>query len=735
MPVTVGFVPRQRHSSQAGPRGERFPTIGRSTGKATTFGARREGRATAQALASAMRSLPPGVLGYRRRASTSAHTMTVPSHPTTIADAVPAAHPPDPRGSPAAAPPLIDPDHEERQVAEHLFQTVVKTTPRMMLIGLAAAFLLVLVATWQVPASATDAPPGPAQRLAWAWFALLALALGYGGYLSRSHRPPYDLSLASPRARHFTWGSHVCAVIWGACSWVLLPASTPWGRTVILVGMCMVMLGSAASLAGYRRAMTWHVSLMAVTFAAGLLRVMQPESVAFGIGFLLLGVTAFSTAQRQQLALREAISGQLRIAALLDQLQGEKQQSEVARLKAVAAHEEAERAQAAKTVFMAAASHDLRQPMHALAQYVAAISRLNADPKLRASIEGANHALDAMAELLKAVLDISKLMSGAVTVRSDIFVLDDWAARQAAQLRPMAAAKGLALETFIQPQLLVCTDRVLLDRMVRNLLHNAITYTEEGRVTLSITRRDDHVRIRIADTGVGLTRRDRVRVFEPFFQVANPGRHREHGFGLGLAIVQELSDLLSIPVRLTSRVGRGCIFTLTLPLSPDRRRLSRAASPLRDTSAANRVSDALIVLIDDDDMSLRATEATLVAFGCQVVSGHDADEVLGALAGMSDCPQLIVADYRLCGTTGLEAVARVQQHCASAFGPQARPHALFVSGETDPEELSKVHAAGAQMLHKPVRPAVLFKHLNAALHRRLVRAEPPVPGLLDDGLP
>lgn len=545
------------------------------------------------------------------------------------------------------------------------------------------------------------------------------LVLAHGLLTSRARRRQGPTAALPPAvARQYTWGAHLCAVVWGAAGWVLIPAPAAWAAVVILVGMSMVLLGAAAAMAGCRPLVTVHVGLIALVFCAGLLRTLEPAYLVCGLGFLLLAATAISSAHRQEAALSSAITGRLRIAALLERLQREQAQSEAARQEAVAAREEVERAHAAKTVFMAAASHDLRQPMHALTQYLAAIARLNDDPRLAASIDGANQAADAMGKLLQAVLEISKLQSGAVTPQPDVFALDDWSARRLGDFEPLAAAKGLALDAKVQRQLLVCTDRALLDRVLANLLHNAISYTDQGRVVVRISRRGQQARIRVADTGGGIAPAERQRVFEPFYQLANPGRNRLLGLGLGLAIVREHVKLLGLQLRLTTRVGRGSVFTVTLPISPDRRRFARAPVAGEAVPMWNHVADALIVLIDDDDMSLRATEATLISFGCRVIAGHDADEAVAGLRGRSQGPQCIVSDYRLADATGLEAVDRLQRHCASAFGPALKPAVLIVSGETRPDELAKVHAAGAQMLHKPVRPAVLFERLNAMLHQR-----------------
>lgn len=622
---------------------------------------------------------------------------------------------------------VLDPAVERRLVSEQLFHSVIVTTPRTLALGLLAALTLATVATWGTSDSESHARH---QRQVWIWVALVALVLTHGLVTARSRlRGEPGEPVATPLTRRYTWGAHLSALLWGLAGWVLIPTPEPWAAVVILVGMSMVLLGAAAAMAGCRDLVTVHVNLIALVFSTGLMRTLQPEYFACGLGFLLLAAAALASAHGQEAALSSAIAGQLRIASLLERLQREQSDSDAARQDAIAAREEAERAHAAKTVFMAAASHDLRQPMHALTQYLAAIARLNGDPRLQASIAGAHEAVDTMGHLLQAVLEISKLMSGAVVPKPEVFALDDWSRRRLKDFEPLAAAKGLALDVAAPGLLLVCTDRLLLDRVLGNLVHNAIRYTARGQVTVRLSRRGEWARIRVADTGGGIPRAARQRVFEPFYQVANPGRNRQLGLGLGLAIVQAHIQLLGLQLRLTSRVGRGSVFTVVLPLSRDRRGFARSATPMDDAGPPrDRIADSLIVLIDDDDMSLRATEATLVAFGGQVIAGHDVEEVMAALRRQDRCPQLIVSDYRLDRTTGLEAVVRLQQHCDAVFGCDARPAVVILSGETSPEALAKVHASGAQMLHKPVRPAVLFKHLNAALSRRALRSGVPATG-------
>jgi signal transduction histidine kinase/ActR/RegA family two-component response regulator len=473
----------------------------------------------------------------------------------------------------------------------------------------------------------------------------------------------------------------------------------------VLVGIAMILMGAGSALAGFQRTLFTHIVLMDLVLCAGLLRLEGQAHAVYAFAFLALGGLVLANARRQE---------QLILAAVLIRLRLEAQQAATQRARddAEAARRTAERANASKTTFLAAAGHDLRQPMHALVQYFAQIRRKNADAALQTTIAAAGQAVDALGDLLDAVLEVSKLMMGSVqpvVTRVDLPLLFD---RLAAQLRPLAESKGLALVLQAPAGAAASSDAVLLERVLRNLCVNAVNFTATGTVTLRAALRPSHVLIQVLDTGCGIAPAHQAQVFEPLFQVGNAARDRQKGLGLGLSIVKDLCALLDIRLRLRSTPGRGTLFSLHLPL-PEAAPAPQAAEV---EAAPRHLRGSLVLLIDDNSASLEATATTLRDAGCSVLTATSAAQALQALAGQDELPHAVLSDYRLAdGLTGLDAIATVREHLAQRFGAELAVPALLISGDTAPAELARVQASGLSLLHKPLAPERLLAALNRLL--------------------
>ncbi|HSV30278.1 MAG TPA: HAMP domain-containing sensor histidine kinase, partial [Candidatus Omnitrophota bacterium] len=228
------------------------------------------------------------------------------------------------------------------------------------------------------------------------------------------------------------------------------------------------------------------------------------------------------------------------------------------------AKDEAIRANQAKTRFLAAASHDLRQPFQALRLFFEVLDQRLADHAVRPVLDMAKQALDGGESLLHALLDISTLQAGTVKIRPVRFVVDEVLQQVANEMGPTAAAKGIVLRV-VPCRTEVVNDPVLVKRLVRNLVSNAVRYTDRGRILLGCRRSGGRVRIEVWDTGIGIPESARQEIFEEFTQLGNPERDRTKGLGLGLAIVRRLAQLLDTELDLDSEVGRGTVFRVTLP--------------------------------------------------------------------------------------------------------------------------------------------------------------------------
>lgn len=542
----------------------------------------------------------------------------------------------------------------------------------------------------------------------WLWLALVLLTLAHGAWTSRRMRGRGWADPQFPALRaHFLYGGAVSAAAWGLASWLLLPTPSTVAEVFVTVTVAMVCVAAGGTMAGFARCLWLYTAVIVSVFGAGLLWQGGSEEAGLALAFAVLGALAISNARRIENALRATLYANFSLAA-------ERQDTLQAHREAEAARRSAELANAAKTAFLAAAGHDLRQPMHALQQYLAHIHRSNRDAALAPAIAGADQAFSALNDLLDAVLEVSRLMLGSVRPDPETFDLQPLFTRLDAQLRPYAEQKGLSMTVHCPEGSYLHADPLLLERVLRNLALNAIKFTHRGGVHLRVRSGPQGLRLLVADSGVGIASADLARVFEPFVQLGNPARRRDQGLGLGLAIVRDLTQLLGIPLRVRSRPGRGTLFRLTCP-RPDEHHVRRLRAS--DRAAPDLLQGSFIVLIDDDAMSLQATAFTLSESGCRTLTAASSDAALEALAEVDDLPHAIVSDFRLEAETGLAAIARLKGAFAQRFGDELDVAALLISGDTSPEEFERVEAAGYRLLRKPLAPADLRRELSELLRR------------------
>jgi signal transduction histidine kinase len=367
-----------------------------------------------------------------------------------------------------------------------------------------------------------------------------------------------------------------------------------------------------------------------------------------------------------------------------------------------------ELANLAKTRFLAVASHDLRQPLHALGLFVAQLSTASNATERAWLVERINTATTAINELFKALLDISQLDAGAL--KPDIAEFP--AARLLLQIESTFAAtareKGLSFRVA-STKAWLRSDFILLERIVFNLVSNAVRYTSHGGVVVGCRKRGGELRIEVWDTGPGIPLDQRQKIFDEFYRLDSE-RDRQRGFGLGLAIVDRLSRLLHHPIELTSTLGRGSRFTVVA------RRVASPAKIVQPSAPAPVALDVangkLVVVIDDDELALNGMGGLLRSWGCRVITGGSGDAALTGLAGQDRPPDLIVSDFHLSdGKTGIEAIELLR----GAFGTPIS--AFLLSGDISSEPLSAVQSGGYHLLHKPVDPMVLRAMLNSMLKK------------------
>ncbi|MBY0431230.1 MAG: response regulator, partial [Rhodospirillales bacterium] len=361
-----------------------------------------------------------------------------------------------------------------------------------------------------------------------------------------------------------------------------------------------------------------------------------------------------------------------------------------------AAKFEAEQANLSKSKFLAAASHDLRQPVQSLMLFASALSQHLRGHPAAPVVAHIERAAMALKTLLDDLLEISRLEAGIITPRSGAVDLAALLGEMNSEYAPRAAARGLVLKV-VPCRRWVRSDPALLGRILRNLIENALKYTSGGMVLVGCRNRAGRLSIEVHDTGIGIAADKLDLIFEEFQQLDNPERDRAKGLGLGLAIVQRLTRLLDHDLLVRSRPGKGSCFAVQVPLS------APPAPSARCPPCESR-QGGLAVVVEDEEEVRAGLQMQLEAWGYEVISGTDHCEVLPRLGGRQ--PDVVLADYQLRGDlTGMQVLERLQYTVGSHVP------SVLLTGDTRPERIAEARESGFDVLHKPVLPGVLRDYL------------------------
>lgn len=380
--------------------------------------------------------------------------------------------------------------------------------------------------------------------------------------------------------------------------------------------------------------------------------------------------------------------------------------AEMSKRAAEIARESADRANQGKSRFLATASHDLRQPLQSLSLLNGALRRIVLDPEASQALSQQEHAISAMSRLLNALLDISKLESGAIKPDPTDFAVSALFEEMRLEFSELASRKGLAL--CVTPcEDCVHSDRTLVEQIVKNLLSNAIKYTREGSVSLRCVRpQAGTIRIEVHDTGIGIASDQLGLIYDEFYQVGVPTNSSRDGYGLGLSIVQRLVALLGVTLQATSEPGRGSIFTLTLPAAERAPRQGTA----RVTSSASASQEQIHVLLVEDDAAVRdATRLLLKSEGYVVTTAASLFEAL-ELSSTIPSIDLILTDYHLRGgETGIQVIAALRERLARAV------RAVLITGDTSSAVSELRRDPCLKIVSKPVKAEELLDMLKTLL--------------------
>ncbi len=369
--------------------------------------------------------------------------------------------------------------------------------------------------------------------------------------------------------------------------------------------------------------------------------------------------------------------------------------------------DDAEQANLAKSQFMAAASHDLRQPLQSLILYIGALERKAEAPEILDIVMRMKLSLEGMRELLDSLLDITRYDSGQVEPDIKVFPITDILYQAEADVRPLAEEKGLKFRVVFSSAL-VSSDPALLDRVVQNFLFNAIRYTEKGSVLVGCRRRGDRLRIEVWDTGSGISEGDKGRIFQEFVQLENPARERKKGMGLGLAVVDRIARLLNHEIDVVSVPGSGSVFAIEVPVGA---KMKKEPTPANNIQGSLGPEKILALIVEDDPAILGSLETLLKLEGFEVTTAEHVGDVENMIERKTLQPDIIISDYSLPGgKNGLDAIRQVRLFCGR------RIPATLITGDTSGQILRQARVEDCRVLNKPVDADALLSLIGNLLN-------------------
>jgi len=497
-------------------------------------------------------------------------------------------------------------------------------------------------------------------------------------------------------ANVYTAFQAVAGTLWGSTIYLFAHPNQPITVALTLCSLYSLGAGSVPSNAYNPKGLYTLVGCMFAPMVVRLLSTGTLEYVALGTASGLYGVAMFGMCRVQARTLDEGFRIRFENRELLARLTVQTERAEAARHRA-------ELASLAKSQFLAAASHDLRQPLYALSLFSASLDELRLDADGRAVVSNIQESISAMEQLFDGLLDLSKLEAGVVQPRFAPISVDALFDRLSQYFRPLAMERGLDLR-FRSDNEWVTSDSTLLEQVLGNLIANAARCTQRGGVLVAARRRGQDVRLEVWDTGIGIAPPDLERIFEEFVQLGNSERDRRKGLGLGLSIARRSGALIGAVINVASRLGRGSRFWISQP----------AASPVALSQpphgrAAPMPAEAwnhdLPLLVVDDDRAVRT--ALLSRWGVRFETAADGDAAIALVEGGAGFG-LVLADYRLPppwnGLDLLDAIARLHGSAA--------PARVLVTADFDPTLMTAARAAGVPVVPKPVRPAQLRQVLG-----------------------
>ncbi|MCW5625518.1 MAG: hybrid sensor histidine kinase/response regulator [Burkholderiales bacterium] len=569
------------------------------------------------------------------------------------------------------------------EVHAELLQVVLANMRTVSALGVFVALPIACVLLWST--APRDA------LVVWAAAVALCEAAIWATEHRRRREAPGDR--VNPRwETRYRWLLCLDGCAWGLSGWIFLPAAA--GQELIVLMLLALLAASAAVQMG-------PVPSLYARFLGGLLTplvlglCLQADwhRLVMAFATVLTGAVMMSCARVIHRSLARTVETSIRNRELVVEVEQRRR--------------EAEHASEAKTRFFAAASHDLRQPVHAMALLTEVLLNDSPAGPQRATATVLHRSAQALQTLIGSLLDLSQLDAGPLEADRCPVPLDPLFALLHAEFQPEARARGITMR-HVRCRLAVDADPRMLERILRNLLSNALQYTASGRVLLGARRRSGAASIQIWDTGIGIAPDHQRLIFDEFYQVSNPNRDRTRGLGLGLSIVQRLAHRMGATVELRSTPDRGSMFAVTLPRVP---LPARPPTPEQHPADADRLRGGLVMVIDDDETTRVAMSALLRSWGAQVACAAGHEDAMARLRSIARVPDLILCDRCLGGERdGEDLIDDLRQEFAESI-----PAVLITAhaGTTTAPD-----TGACRVLVKPVKAAELLTAIGECLPPR-----------------
>jgi two-component system, sensor histidine kinase len=519
-------------------------------------------------------------------------------------------------------------------------------------------------------------------HILWGWFTIVfftALFRAAVWYQYRKHQP----SILESRkwGKLFAIAMASSGFAWGSSAIFLFPVGEIVPQMVIITVIAGLTSGAMASSATYLP--LFYAYLFPATLPLLFVVFAQATTLHTALGVMIsiyvAGIAWFGRAN--YLGFAELIDLRIEISVQKDK---------------------AEQANIAKSKFLAAASHDLRQPLHALSLLTGTLDKhVDDNQQSRMVLRRINRSVKDLENLFMALLDISKLDAQVVKPEFENFPIQRVITNLESDWIETAHEKGIKWQSKGNAKNVIAySDPILLVRILTNLISNAVKYTELGKVILGLQTQKTDIEIYVEDTGPGIPKNKQEEIFQEFVQLHNPQRNRELGLGLGLAIVKRLTSLLEYTISIKTEVDKGSRFSIHIPYGDVEKVNTAETNSLKQMMRG--FNGLRVLVIDDEENILIGMKSILENWDCQVISAASCEQAISLMDNKQQIPELILADYRLTeNKNGLQVISQIRQHCGNDIP------ALIITGDVAAEQLSKIDDAGFSVLHKPVAPARL----------------------------